>query len=140
MTNSVPFTNKDAFIKCIGEEYLYIYMIIIIRKNENIQFLACNPSQHNMHLLYANNISEQVSTVEFDKFLEGDIITFKEGISREVSCSSSQSIPVADVSIKVAGTAQSNVKHHTEVGHCLARKLLIPPVNPIGAGHFLHLH
>ncbi len=60
-------------------------------------------------------LSEQVSKVEFDKFMEGDIITFKEGISQEVSGSARQSIPVADVIIKVGDIIQTNVKQHSEV-------------------------
>ena len=47
--------------------------------------------------------------------MEGDIITFKEGISREVSCSASQSIPVADINIKVAGRQEIQINQNTEV-------------------------
>ena len=62
-------------------------------------------------------LSEQVSKVEFDKFLEGDIITFKEGISREVSCSADTSIPAADVNIKVGGKVQTGISQHSEVNY-----------------------
>ncbi len=64
-------------------------------------------------------LSEQVNKVEFDKFMEGDIITFKEGISREVSCSASQSIPVADINIKVAGRDRTQINQHTEVNNSM---------------------
>ncbi len=56
-----------------------------------------------------------MSKVEFDKFMEGDIITFKEGISRKVTCSASQSVPVADINIKVAGRDQTQINQSTEV-------------------------
>ncbi len=66
-----------------------------------------------------------MSKVEFDKFMEGDIITFKEGISREVSCSASQSIPVADINIKVAGREQFQINQNTEVNNSMKAIFLV---------------
>ena len=53
--------------------------------------------------------------MEFDKFQEGDIITFKEGIPREVSCTAFQSLPVAHVEFKVGDKTHGGVKTKSQV-------------------------
>lgn len=58
---------------------------------------------------------EPVSFVEFDKFQEGDIITFKEGIPREVSCTAFQSLPAAHVKFKVGDKIHGGVKTKSQV-------------------------
>ena len=66
-------------------------------------------------LVHTAFLLEPVAFVEFDKFQEGDIITFKEGIPREVSCTAFQSIPAADVSFKVGDKTQPDVKLKSDV-------------------------
>lgn len=61
------------------------------------------------------HVSEPPASVEFDKFQEGDIITFKEGMPREVSCTAFHSLPVAEINFKVGQKAQKRSKPKFEV-------------------------
>ena len=76
-----------------------------------------------LHLM--DFLPEPVAFVEFDKFQEGDIITFKEGIPREVSCTAFQSLPAADVSFKIGDKLQPDVNLKSNVCIAFLRHVLL---------------
>ena len=63
---------------------------------------------------------ERPTSVEFDKFQKGDIITFTEGISRSITCLAFESNPAADIRIKVGNKVQPNVMQISHVSLILS--------------------
>ena len=60
--------------------------------------------------------SERPTSVKFDKFQKGDIITFTEGISRSITCLATESNPAATIAIRVGDKPQQNVQQISHVG------------------------